>query len=393
MFGCVTFYCLTYFLLLLFFRSVRVMKHKDEILECCECATAVGIEGPQRGSFLLPCQHVMHMSCLEFYKQQANLLRRLYNGQRELQLDLVEDVAVSEEIKCPRCSEKVQRIVPLFVAAPEDYSFSAIHHESEENMQKVLKAQKSYLDKLRGLTRSSKRVLQLGRQCAGLHNQREALLNEMKQFNKFLPVLSPPPPGERTAEEGSPLLAIDRMNKTELELYLAQTAPSLAQSQVELLREREQVDRRKKTLNALRLKYQNLKAERGGIVRPREPEEDEDTNCFKRQRLTAIHLSHPSRRGVPAIDVDTVPERVSTVEGKQKVYEILSDEEDSNAVIHIDSEEDTSSVPPAETESPEGSVDYFVPHPQSSINCSKTAHFVRLLPRREDRLWQPSLQF
>lgn len=452
-------------------------------LDCCECGAVVGTEGPQRGTLLLPCQHVLHMGCVEFVKRRGKMMMGMDSA------DVAEDGGdgyssassaghhsrwareMHGRCLCPACYAPITHIIPLYLRSEDDPSTTEMHvatvpnaaatvAATEEDYRRVHAAQKRVLLRLRGLCEQRRRMTDLTRTCAGLHERRARLLADVQKEERCFPgLLSEGESGGAAtvsasssgnpciAPSSSPSLPTESMGITELELYMAQLTPRLLRTQAEVRKERQLVERRTKKLNALRSHYHYAKElhalnveiaarqERlhGGPLpapssdRPNTPPADAtsprlavrlsvDALAPEPQQsapaeATRTGLETPARkrmRGEETINVDEEPDAV--------VVEVLScDASDSDelevTVVGDDVHDVDSAVTAAAEDAGEDDASlydapYLIPcYVRTSTSGTATAadpkmphtalthNHVRMLPRREDRLWQPSLQF
>lgn len=480
---------------------------RSSACDCCECGVVVGTEGSQRGGLLLPCQHVLHMGCVEFIRRRGKVLMGM--DSTDLPLDEEEGSRVSgggaDKIGvalssrgssawasrthgccvCPACFTQITRIIPLYLRSTNDdvgadstvtvptpsHVTTGASATAEAEYRRVHAAQKQVLHRLRSLCDQRRRVTELTHACANLHEQRARCLAEVEREERCFPGLTHSGglvDGEARVESSSAVVsstaaspALEHMGMTELELYMAQATPQLLRTQAELRKERQMVERRTKRLNALRVHYRSMRERRARdeVIAQREAHARRNTADAARHstpvpsetlRRAPLHASEgvpriqepgvcsssgvasgpgaaaaPSRkrhRGDAAIDVDD--------EVSPDVVEVLSgdgsDADDSGSptdVTVLDVDENTGSdasdkdgsmgldvAPMADdgTYADESAYEapYLVPcyvRPATTSSSSSvgskaptpavTQHHLRLLPRREDRLWQPSLQF
>ncbi|CAJ1029202.1 hypothetical protein, conserved [Leishmania lindenbergi] len=474
---------------------------------CCECGLVVGTESSQRGSLLLPCQHVLHMGCVEFIWRRGKALMGMDStdlphneeensngsgdGANKAGLALSSNGwarRTNGSCVCPACFTPITRIIPLYLRGTNDdvgadtttkarapsHATAGAPATTEAEYRRVHTAQKHVLHRLRSLCDQRRRVTELTRACASLHEQRARCLAEVEREERCFPgLLQSSGLANAEARLGSSSamvsnttasLAIEHMGVTELELYMAQVTPQLLRTQAELRKERHLIERRTKKLNALRTHYYATKElyALDGAIAQRKVHAYRNTADAARHptsvglvtlRRAPLHLSEgapcsrepeassssgatrgteigsaPSRkrhRGDAAIDVDdeVSPDVVEVLSGEE------SDAEDSSSpvgvtVLNVD--EDTGSdaddgdrgvevnlVPMSDDgayvdesayEAPYLIPCYVRPTTTSSSAAGSAAgpkvptsaitqHHLRLLPRREDRLWQPSLQF
>ncbi|CBZ28658.1 conserved hypothetical protein [Leishmania mexicana MHOM/GT/2001/U1103] len=475
--------------------------------DCCECGVVVGTEGSQRGCLLLPCQHVLHMGCVEFIRRRGKVLMGM--DSTDLPLGEEEGSCVSgggadkiglalstrssstwasrtnDFCVCPACFTQIARIIPLYLRSANDdvgaVSTSTAPTPSqvtvgalatgEVEYRRVHTAQKQVLHRLRSLSDQRRRVTELTHACANLHDQRARCLAEVEREERCFPGLTHSGglvDGEARVGSSSAVvsstataLSMEHMGVTELELYMAQATPQLLRTQAELRKERQITERRTKRLNALRMHYHSMKelcaldetiaqrevhagrntadAARHSTPVPSETLRRAPSHTSKgAQRIQGPGASSssgvasgpeaaaaPSRkrhRGDAAVDVDdeVSPDVVEVLSGDE------SDADDSGSpadVTVLDVDENTGSdagdkdgsigvdvAPMADdgTYADESAYEapYLIPcyvRPATASSSSTvgpkvstsavTQHHLRLLPRREDRLWQPSLQF
>ncbi|GET90238.1 hypothetical protein, conserved [Leishmania tarentolae] len=474
---------------------------RSSACDCCECGVAVGTEGSQRGSLLLPCQHVLHMGCVEFMRRRGKVLMGMDSADLPLDEEGSNRVSGGGADKigltlssswtnrangfcvCPACFAQITRIIPLYLRSTNDdvgadstataatpsqvtAGASAI---AEAEYKRVHAAQKQVLHRLRSLCDQRRRVTELTHACANLHEQRARCLAEVEREERCFPGLMHTGglvDGEARIGSSSNVisstttsLAMEHMGMTELELYMAQVTPQLLRTQAELRRERQMLERRTKRLNALRMHYLSMKelCALDETIAQREAETPRSTSNATRHatnvalqtlRRGPVHVSKgvpriqapatsissgiaggpetgtaPSRkrhRGDAAIDVDdeVSPDVVEVLSGEESeadgsvspagVTVLNVDETTGSDADDRDGSVTASLVPMADndTYTDEGAYEapylipcYVRPATMSSSMGPKaptstvTQHHLRLLPRREDRLWQPSLQF
>ncbi|KAG5500037.1 hypothetical protein GH5_04179 [Leishmania sp. Ghana 2012 LV757] len=483
---------------------------RSSACDCCECGVVVGTESAQRASLLLPCQHVLHMGCVEFIRRRGKVLM----GMDSTDLPLDEEngsASVNSAGKtdlvlrgpgnnswtrythgfcvCPACSTAITRIIPLYLrstndnvrADPTDSAptpsqvASEASATAEAEYRRVHRAQKHVLYRLRSLCDQRRRVTELTHACANLHEQRARYLAEVEREERCFPGLthsgglldadSRVGSSSAVASNSVASLAVEHMGVTELELFMAQATPQLLRTQAELRKERHVIERRTKRLNALRMHYHSAKelraldeaiarrevhtrcntddaARHSTSVRPEHlqrapshvvkgaPRSQEagppSSSSATSGTEGATAASRKRHRGDAAIDVD--------VEVSPDVVEVLSGEEsgadDSGSpadVTVLDVDENTASDADVRDGGNEAvfvsmkddgtyadesvyEAPYLIPrcfrHATASLppaagsavapkasTSAVTQHHLRLLPRREARLWQPSLQF
>ncbi|KAG5474536.1 hypothetical protein LSCM1_03323 [Leishmania martiniquensis] len=483
---------------------------RSSACDCCECGVVVGTESSQRASLLLPCQHVLHMGCVEFIRRRGKILMGM--DRTDLPLDEESSRAsvdgadkdnlaltgrghiswtrcTSGFCMCPACCTPITRIIPLYLRSTNDnvrpnatdststpsQGTSEAAATAEAEYKRVHIAQKHVLHRLRSLCDQRRRVTELTRACANLHEQRARYLAEVEREQRCFPGLtdsgglldaeSHVGPSSAVVSNAVASLAMEHMGVTELELYMAQATPQLLRAQAELRKERHMIERRTKRLNALRTHYHSAKELRAldeaiaqreastrhgtagaprhsASVRPenmrRAPSHvAEGAPRSEEARSSSISgadagteaASAPRRkrpRGDATIDVDgeISPDVVEVLSGEE------SDADDSGSpaevmVLNVDestgSDEDVRDggneavlVPMKDgstyVDESAYEVPYLIPHcvgrttaslssatgpavvPKASPSAI-TQHHLRLLPRREARLWQPSLQF
>jgi hypothetical protein len=484
-------------------------------LECFECGGVVGTEGPQRGTLLLPCQHVLHMGCVEFIKRRGKLLMGMDSADVEqdeggesigtsFATETVtaasgSNASLSQQMHgrclCPACFVPVTNFIPLYLRSEDDPgapsksttntdgsvdgagASAAVSSTLEEDYTRVHAAQKRVLLRLRGLCEQRRRMTELTRTCANLHEQRARYLADVEKEERCFPGLissdvdkkpdahadaacTNTSGSRRMSSSSSPQtglssLPIEHMGITELELYMAQVTPRLLRTQAEVRKERQLVERRTKKLNALRAHYHSTKElhaldaeiaerqaqERGGVRRnvvhldriapsspphphpqlpSMPPEEAQQPQCSFADEVTAPSLPSinvPARkrqRGEEAIDVDD--------EQPTEVVEILSQDSTGDAsepevtFVDIDNTDtdaeagydggvefmeergdnsyDAPYLIPCYVRPPSSAASYFPTSAEPKAPRTTLTHrHIRMLPRREDRLWQSSLQF
>ncbi|CCW68557.1 unnamed protein product [Phytomonas sp. Hart1] len=231
---------------------MEIPQKKDDVdcIECSECAVPVGTDGPQRATLLLPCQHVMHLSCIEFVKRCMKLI----NSYEE-----VKPSGISSEVMlCPGCQQPVSNTIPLFPLGEVLSQPSEDAENAKKDFERIHHAQKMYLKRLHRTLHEKECVMQISRQCAALHAQRTELLRDVEQHNQLFPSL-------KAMDAGSDMsisfrsLSFTNMTTTELELYLMQTIPVLNQTQTTLLEKRRAVEKHKRSLLAFKEKYHSRK--------------------------------------------------------------------------------------------------------------------------------------
>ncbi|KPI86561.1 hypothetical protein ABL78_4384 [Leptomonas seymouri] len=469
-------------------------------LDCCECGVVVGTEGSQRGTLLLPCQHILHMGCVEFIKRRGKLLMGMEST--DVMQDEGADVAGASSSNghskssnpswirqmhgrclCPACYNPITHIIPLYLRSEDDpvtnlknksdangastvSSSPPTASRMEENYRRVHAAQKRVLLRLRSLCEQRRRMTELTHACASLHEQRARYLGDVEKEERCFPGLI----GEGSGQDGLAVpsassgggirasaesigVPIEKMGITELEMYMAQITPLLLRTQAEVRRERQLVERRAKKLNVLRSHYHSTKdlraldaeiAERKAKVRSDSRKSavalhDHVQSSVLQQQYTVMpsaseqqqhhHESYsaeelifsPRASGVPvrkkfrgeeAIDVDDeplaevveVPSQGASDDDEPEVV-VLGDDaavefvQDSG--VEIVGEDDVTADEANAYEAP-----YLIPcYVRASTSAAAssanpkvphmilTHNHIRMLPRREDRLWQPSLQF
>ena len=474
-------------------------------LDCCECGAVVGTEGPQRGTLLLPCQHVLHMGCVEFIKRRGKLLMGMdtadvVQDECEASFGALSSSTTTSSLSatassaswarqmhgrclCPACYASITHIIPLFLRSEDDPGATSKNAPTEssgtttgaasalnieEHYKRVHPAHKRLLLPLRALCEQRRPMTELTHACASLHERRARYLADVEKEERCFPGLisgAEQEGGTRaTAAAGAGGLPLEQMGITELELYMAQVTPRLLRTQAEVRKERQLVERRVKKLSVLRSHYHSTKelhaldaeiAERqapmrGGASRsaaahlsdsastPRheqphhQKQPDLTVRSTEPQRQPSSALeSLPARkkpRSEEAIDVDDA--------SPPAVVEILSneisdaEEPEVTVVDEDDSDADTTEATKVQTVEEDGfdsgvefmervgngadaassyAAPYLIPcyvRTSTSSTASSavvaepktprmtlTHNHVRMLPRREDRLWQPSLQF
>lgn len=456
-------------------------------LECCECAVPVAADGPQRAALLLPCQHVLHVSCVEFIKRRAKLMRLLSSDLESWLEGLpsgsggsdgsLRDLFLSVAFLCPGCRRPVDRIVPLFASGGAEL-MSAAALVAKAEFEETLRAQRKLIHRLRQMLEQRESVTSLGHQCAALHERRAAGLREMDKYARLFPTAAAPPPS--TAQDGAPgaalcrmgvapMSSLEAMSTTQLGLFITAAAPQLTGTQSALRRERRAVERRRQRLTAVKARYHTMKEiaaldreiaaaqqqqrQRRAHHPPQGSEEVDGARLHQRRRQLLRQRSEsgtpdrqPKRRREPAaIDVDGVAARLQrraapaaavahgppievdvdgepgssgesyNVDGsddddtpQQQQPVAVDDDSDAVAIDDDDDDEegqgaDTLAVDFQDDEEGDG-LDataamamlpvVLLPRARGGAQVQRVrAKHIRLLPRMEDRLWQPSLKF
>lgn len=367
----------------------------EERLECCECASSVGADGPQRAALLLPCQHVLHMSCVEYIRRRSKM-RRLLPELVESTTILTcststqEDYGSSDAFACPGCHHRVDMVIPLFAASALDGQPATAAEDASREFELTHKAQKKSLHTLRLLVEQRQHVSELGYQCAALHDQRAGRLRDLEKYNT---VFSTTANSITTSQVGRGALPVDDMTATELEGYIRHTTPALNGLLASLRKERQLLEKRRQRLRAIKSSYhtkRHIAALDGRIAAALAPDRSPSV------RGAAVHQPDadvapqlPKRVRVNVIDVD---EETAAEEEHNVVDEGTLSSAPDLEVIDCDRVEDGDRE---EESNPE-------PEPPFLLPCSTVrqdgkpkvcAKYLQLLPRREDRLWQSSLQF
>ncbi|CCW60167.1 unnamed protein product [Phytomonas sp. EM1] len=246
-----------------------------DCIECCECAVPVGTDGPQRAALLLPCQHVMHLSCIEFAKRRMKLLK-LYEDAKPN--------SFPHDIVCRGCQQPVNGVIPLFTTSGTLSQPSADEDAAKSEFELIHHAQKQYLRRLQRMLRQKANVTRLSHQCAALHIQRTDYLRDVDQHNQLFPKLKPMDLNS-SAQGSFAALSFNNMTTTELELYLMQTMPALNETQTTLLEKRRVVEKHRQTLLALKEKYHARK---------------KAVRLEQKNPSTSLEISQPSHTPQPA---------------------------------------------------------------------------------------------
>ncbi|KAK7195045.1 hypothetical protein NESM_000427300 [Novymonas esmeraldas] len=439
------------------------------VCDCCECGVVVGTEGRLRGCLLLPCQHILHMGCVEFIRRRGKVLLGMDSADLPHEESEAGAAAANGLSVCPACLTPITRIVPLYVRSADDTDqqrpssqpvTAADSAAVEAEYTRVHSAQRQVLHRLRGLCDQRRRVTELTHACASLHEQRARCLAEVEREERCYPGLAPSggadahgrPSSSPAAPHAAGALAVEHMGVTELELYMAQTTPRLLRMQADLRRERHAAERRSRRLSALRTHYHTAKELRAidDAIAHREaathrPPAAPSPPTPSRPRATAGTDAPPGRLhgstsgtaapaavvsrkrhrggGGTAIDVDVEALPLEVVEvhscgdsdadtsadapvldvdgGTESDAEVEDGDGGSGGVELVPITVDGSTADENAYEAP-----YLIPCyvrpatgspatvPKTSATATTITHaHLRLLPRREDRLWQPSLQF
>lgn len=268
-------------------------------ITCCECAVPVVSSGPGRATLLLPCQHVLHLRCVEYLRRAQQLrmeaashglsLRSIFYSHKQFH---------NAKFSCPGCSVKVKKVIPLYIgdvahsamdAHPPDTKDSVGrngHHESMEeekaesedilsDLDGVFQCQQSNLASLRGLINEKVIFHDLTRSCAALHNEQTTLLGELEKLFRVMPQLSAlstpfssaaSSPSSVTVRSSCPLL--EKCSAEELQMYLAHTSPVLYETENDLRKIRKRNDQKRKQLEKLALQYRQLLKKRRNLLLP-----------------------------------------------------------------------------------------------------------------------------
>ncbi|ORC86977.1 uncharacterized protein TM35_000241270 [Trypanosoma theileri] len=454
-------------------------------LECCECAIPIADDGALRAVLLVPCQHLLHVGCVDYIRKRRKLHQLIdgadLNGivtttpflqssssdvdatfenanitsttssnnsnSKDEKSNTIHSDKHSRIVACPACHSPIQKLIPLFP------SIGDMHRPTNDNNSgvalqygKVHHKQKTNIAHLRALYEQRKNVTQLTRTCALLHERLSEVQAEVDSLSKILPNPLPLVSGSRVSEDE---LCVDGMTATELELYITQSSSTLERLEREVREQRRLTERRRKKLSSLKSRYHAQKEPTPKRLAGDRIKEGIESSDGEGKCDTLNDCRRP--RSAPVVDVDEEEEKekerkssaalqvmvVSSVEGSNA--EESGSDDNSDDVIFVDQ----TTPPIASTTSRSDSrgaadattggfvytgqtypiTEYMSPGNINSDNITdsnaadvdddsdimrcynhlqqvtstrqRTIHpsnAVRLLPRREDRLWQSSLE-
>lgn len=261
-------------------------------ITCCECAGRVGSSGPARATLLLPCQHVLHLRCVEYLHRHHQLRQELATHGISLRGTFYshKDYRTRMFI-CPGCSVNVEKVVPLYVGETAHATVSnqseradKLSDDNEISMEKpitknedkeekmnifnemeiVFRSQQRNLSSLRRLIKEKLLVHELTRSCAMLYNEQISFQAELEKSIRVMPQLKTHLSfpscalscSEKKNSSSSPLL--ENYGVDELQMYLAHTSPVLQETEIELRQMRKKNEHKRKQLHKLELHYRKL---------------------------------------------------------------------------------------------------------------------------------------
>lgn len=256
-------------------------------ITCCECAGRVGSSGPSRATLLLPCQHVLHLRCVEYLHRQHQLRQELATHGVSLRGTFYsqKDYRTSMFI-CPGCSVNVEKVVPLYVGetahAPVSEQIDYAEKVSEDNevlmvkpitkndvkgekmniideMEIVFRSQQRNLASLRRLIKEKLLVHELTRSCATLYNEQISFQADLEKSIRVIPQLKSHLPfsscglscSTKSSCSSSP--SLENYGMEELQMYLAHTSPVLQETEKELRKIRKKNDHKRKQIQKLEM--------------------------------------------------------------------------------------------------------------------------------------------
>ncbi|KAH9600462.1 hypothetical protein LSM04_008894 [Trypanosoma melophagium] len=265
-------------------------------LECCECAIPIADEGALRAVLIVPCQHLLHVGCVDYIRKRRKLHQLIDRADssgmmtRAPFLPSSSDVGTTTDSQttiittsssnnsnsnsdksntinndkssriaaCPACHSPIQKLIPLFPSTGDAQrtnndncsdvalQYGEVHHK-----------QKTNVAHLRALYEQRKNVTQLTRTCALLHERLSEVQAEVDSLSKILPSPSPLVSGSRVTDDE---LCVDGMTATELELYITQSSSTLERLEREVREQRRLAERRRKKLSSLKSRYHAQRA-------------------------------------------------------------------------------------------------------------------------------------
>lgn len=252
---------------------------------CAECALPVGGAGPHRATLLLPCQHVLHLRCVEYRERLQRI--RLESLYRHKHVD-VGDEGTLTSFRCPSCAERVVRAIPLFLGDEGPASCEGKRDTAEggrtapcNEMDLVFTAQQENLFSLEALVTEKRQFETLTRSCAALHTEHTRLQRELGNHLSALPSsLTPCAP--------SSFASVSHYSVDELRAFVSHALPSLHTTEKELLRLRREKDKKKRRLVKIKAEYYRLKAKFSSGSAP-QPLQEDDVASFNRSGQPATN--------------------------------------------------------------------------------------------------------
>eukprot|EP00796_Vickermania_ingenoplastis_P004611 gene4611-3324_t len=237
-------------------------QQRSDVRRAVGCAVAVGTAGPARTTLLLPCQHVLHIRCVEYLQRLAQgQLAARYRGR------CLPSAGLSS-FRCPGCRGRVSRAVPLFLGEEREPTA-----EETAAMDLIFAAQQRHLERLQSLEVAKRQMEQLTRSCAELHNHQALLHQELDKCVGHLPQLTPMTtaaggPADSTTRPcaSSAAMRLEQLRPEELRAYLARASPELVAAQHELRRLRREKAHKTRRLERLKAVATKMKKKRAALA-------------------------------------------------------------------------------------------------------------------------------
>ncbi|KEG14784.1 hypothetical protein DQ04_00311200 [Trypanosoma grayi] len=230
-------------------------------VECCECTVPVGDDGALRAVLLVPCQHLLHMGCVDYIRKRRKLDQLVGGSDCSGVAEVPTPTACSSDgrlVACPACQMPVQRLVPLFPSSGDvQRAPKAVCSDAASRFRELHHAQKTSIAHLRALHEQRERVTQLTRTCAQLHERLSAAQAEVDRMSRILPSTAPAGSISELAEAE---LCVGNMTATELELYITQSSVTLEGLERDVREQRWLAEKKRKKLTDLQLRYSVAKA-------------------------------------------------------------------------------------------------------------------------------------
>ncbi|EKF38325.1 hypothetical protein MOQ_001468 [Trypanosoma cruzi marinkellei] len=357
----------------------------------------------------------------------------------------------SRLVVCPACMVPIQRLIPLFPSGGDTRCGAKFGGgEAASCFKKTHQAQKCHIAQLRTLYEQRERVTQLTRTCALMHARLSETQAELDRLSKTLPIGAPAAHVPQLAGER---LCVENMTATELEMYIMHSSATLEGLEREVSEQRKMAEKKRKKLAQLQSRYQALRKTERRPQHTHKREEDADSSSSDSPSRSLSRGKRP--RAPPVVDVEeeatskakamivlsdngSSDEEEGGRKGDKNNPDNNVDEKWDDDVLFIDQKtpQFSSSGGSSSPAAPDASSHAWQPHMSAGVRRDRRSHEennntsnrgnadaviddaddammcyspmrrvlttqqsgiqapnpTRLLPRREDRLWQPSLE-
>ncbi|EAN86225.1 hypothetical protein C3747_108g88 [Trypanosoma cruzi] len=357
----------------------------------------------------------------------------------------------SRLVACPACMVPIQRLIPLFPSGGDTRCGSKFGGgEAASCFKKTHHAQKTHIAQLRTLYEQRERVTQLTRTCALMHARLSETQAELDRLSKTLPIGAPAAHVPQLAGER---LCVENMTATELEMYIMHSSATLEELEHDVSEQRRLAEKKRKKLGQLQSRYQALREMERRPRNTHKREKDADSSSSESLCRSSSRGKRP--RAPPVVDVEeeatskaqamivssdngSSDEEGESRKGDKNNPDNNVDDQEDDDVLYIDqtTPQFSSSGGSRSPAAPDASSHAWQPHMSAGVRRDRRSldenndtsnggnadaviddaddammcynpmrrvltkqqsgihapNATRLLPRREDRLWQPSLE-